>query len=45
MIAEVKITMDCPEDIVDHHQFEDYLERKLKAKEVTVIKWRMGFEG
>ncbi len=44
MIAEVKIIMDCPVDIIGHHQLEDYLKKKLKAKDVTVKKWKTGFE-
>ena len=44
MIVEAKILMDCPKDIVGHHQMADYLEKKLKAKRVTIHSWKSGFD-
>lgn len=44
MIAKVEIVMDCPEGIIGHHQLEDYLKKKLKAKRVIVNSWKSGFE-
>ena len=44
MIAEVEITMDCPNGIMGHHQLERYLEKRLKARNVIVRKWKTGFE-